>query len=69
MIALQSLSEEVLTMQVRLTGAPDEVRQFQKDIHQLESFEITRSSKEYAREQRYNGEISIYLDIKKREGQ
>ena len=54
-------------MQVRLTGVPDEVRQFQKDIHQLKNFEITRSSKEYAREQRYNGEISIYLDINKRE--
>jgi hypothetical protein len=69
MIALQPLSEEVLTMQVRLTGAPDEVRQFQKDIHQLKDFEITRASTEYARKQRYNGEISIYLDIKKREGQ
>ena len=69
MIALQSLSEEVLTMQVRLTGAPDEVRQFQKDIRLMKGFEVTRTSKEYARKQRYNGEISIYLDIKKREGQ
>lgn len=67
MTASQLLFKEVLTMQVRLTGVPDEVRQFQKDIHQLKNFEITRSSKEYAREQRYNGEISIYLDINKRE--
>ena len=56
-------------MQVRLTGAPDEVRQFQKDIRLMKGFEVTRTSKEYARKQRYNGEISIYLDIKKREGQ
>ena len=54
-------------MQVRLTGSPADVRQFYKDIHQLKGFEVTRTSKEYVRKQRYNGEISIYLDIKKRE--
>lgn len=52
-------------MQVRLTGTLDEVRQFQADIHQMKGFEVTRTSKEYARKHRYNGEISVYLDIKK----
>ena len=55
-------------MQVRLTGTPDEVRQFHQTIQHLKEFEVTRTSKEYVRKQRYNGEISIYLDIKKREG-
>ena len=55
-------------MQVRLTGTPDEVRKLCHTLQQAKDFEITRISKEYARKQRYNGEISIYLDIKKREG-
>ena len=55
-------------MQLRLTGAPGEVRQFYQNIQQLKGFEVTRTSKEYVRKQKYNGEISIYLDIKKREG-
>lgn len=55
-------------MQVRLTGTPDEVRKLCHTLQQAKDFETTRISKEYARKQRYNGEISIYLDIKKREG-